>query len=168
MKTSSLLSPHGCALFSRFQKFFPTSLLAYHPCPSPHLLAPLPTPSHRSWPRCNLPQGFLTFRGWALKEEGSRSPVIHLQCSSELRLVLELVSSYIACLGNEPLAPRLPSLRGSACCWSPCLVCSLLHLPPRHPVALAFNIACCVSRPLIFRHSPGDSSFCCWESGRSW
>lgn len=160
--------PHGCALFSGFQQFFPTSLLCLSSSPLPLPPPSSPHPFSPSWPCCNLPQCFLTFEGWALKEEGSRSPVIHLQCSSELRLVLELVFSYNACLGSEPLPPSLTSLRGSACCWPPCLICSLLQLPPRHPVALAFNFACCVSGPLIFRHSPGASSFCCWKSGRSW
>lgn len=38
---------------------------------------------------------------------------------------------------------------GSACVWPPCLICSLLYLPVRHPVAPPLTIACWASRTLL-------------------
>lgn len=52
-------------------------------------------------------------------------------------------------------------LNSSACFWSPCLSCPLVHSPLRCPVALAYNLVCCASRMLIFCHRPWDRLFCC-------
>lgn len=148
--THFLFSSVLAVLSSQLQQFFPRSLI--------------PSTPHWSWPCYTLSRGELPKKQglgllWSsYVTQGSGVSSDEDLCWSLILQPQHMLLKWATGSVCHVWGHRLTS---SACFWSPSLSCSLVHSPLRCPVALAYNLVCCVSRMLIFCHRPWDRLFCC-------